>query len=120
MFFQRNADRSKIEVSEVASSPSSSEDNQSNPKAQSRLRLRRHLAQERLQHPHRLHPLSGLYFTNILQAAFSYESVFAAFLYLQFGFVIFWQKNIGAKAACKMLMKLAPWVDFTNILTLSF
>jgi len=30
----------------------------------------------------------------------------AAFLYLQFGFVHFWQKNIGAKAACKMLVKL--------------
>jgi len=29
-----------------------------------------------------------------------------AFLYLQFGFVIFWQKNITAKAARKMLMKL--------------
>jgi len=25
---------------------------------------------------------------------------------LQFGFVIFWSKNIGAKAAHKMLMKL--------------
>jgi len=30
----------------------------------------------------------------------------AAFLYLQFGFVIFWHKNIGAKAARKMLVKL--------------
>jgi len=30
----------------------------------------------------------------------------AAFLYLQFGFVIFWQKNISAKTAPKMLMKL--------------
>ncbi len=27
-----------------------------------------------------------------------------AFLFLQFGFVIFWHKNIGAKAAGKMLM----------------
>jgi len=32
--------------------------------------------------------------------------VFAVFLYLQLGFVIFWQKNIGAKAACKIVMKL--------------
>jgi len=31
----------------------------------------------------------------------------AAFLSLQFGFVIFWRKIISAKAACKMLMKLA-------------
>jgi len=26
----------------------------------------------------------------------------------QFGFVIFWRKNIGAKAARKMLVKLTP------------
>jgi len=29
-----------------------------------------------------------------------------AFLYLQFGFEIFWQNNFGAKAAKKMLVKL--------------
>jgi hypothetical protein len=27
---------------------------------------------------------------------------------LQFGFVIFWQKDLGAKAAHKMLVKLTP------------
>jgi hypothetical protein len=27
---------------------------------------------------------------------------------LHFGFVIFWQKNFGAKAAHKMLVKLTP------------
>jgi hypothetical protein len=32
----------------------------------------------------------------------------AAFLCLQFGFVIFWQKDFGAKAAHKMLVKLTP------------
>jgi len=32
----------------------------------------------------------------------------AAFLCLLFGFVIFWQKGFGAKAAHKMLVKLAP------------
>jgi len=31
---------------------------------------------------------------------------FKAFLYLQFGIVIFWQKETSAKAACKMLVKL--------------
>ncbi len=42
----------------------------------------------------------GVNFFNILK-------VFcAAFLKLQFGFVIFWQNNFGARAACKMLMKL--------------
>jgi len=33
--------------------------------------------------------------------------IFAPLLYLQFGFVIFWQKNIGSKTACKMLKRLA-------------
>jgi hypothetical protein len=31
-----------------------------------------------------------------------------AFMCLQFGFVIFWQKDFGAKAANKMLVKLTP------------
>jgi hypothetical protein len=30
---------------------------------------------------------------------------------LQFGFVIFWQKDFGAKAAHKMLVKLTPGVN---------
>jgi hypothetical protein len=43
-----------------------------------------------------------------------YEQLFvpklfcAAFMCLQFGFVIFWQKDFGAKAAHKMLVKLTP------------
>ena len=50
-----------------------------------------------------------------MQVPFSpicYEQVFctkvfcAAFMCLQFGFVIFWQKEIGAKTAHKMLVKL--------------
>jgi hypothetical protein len=32
-----------------------------------------------------------------------------SFMCLQFGFVIFWQKDYGAKAAHKMLVKLTPW-----------
>jgi hypothetical protein len=32
----------------------------------------------------------------------------AAFMCLQFGFVIFWQKDFGAKTAHKMLVKLTP------------
>ncbi len=48
----------------------------------------------------------GVNFTNILRAAFLCDSVLARFLYLQFGFLIFCQKNIGAKAAHKMLVKL--------------
>jgi hypothetical protein len=43
-----------------------------------------------------------------------YEQLFctkafcAAFMRLQFGFVMFWQKDFGAKAAQKMLVKLTP------------
>ncbi len=32
---------------------------------------------------------------------------------LQFGFVIFWQKDFGAKAAHKMLVKLTPELSAT-------
>ncbi len=39
-------------------------------------------------------------------SAFCMKVLCAAFLLLQFGFVIFWRKNIGAKAACKIVMKL--------------
>ncbi len=41
----------------------------------------------------------GVNFTNIVHAAFLYESFCAAFKCLQFGFVIFWQNDFGAKAA---------------------
>jgi hypothetical protein len=44
---------------------------------------------------------AGVNFTNILQAAFSYESFCAAFMCLQFGFVIFWQKDFGKKLLIK-------------------
>jgi hypothetical protein len=47
---------------------------------------------------------AGADFINILRAYFLYKS--KAFLYLQFVFVIFHRKNIGAKAARKMLVKL--------------
>jgi hypothetical protein len=46
--------------------------------------------------------------------------LFAAFLLLQFGFIIFWPKNISAKAACKMLLKLIKGVNFTKILQAAF
>ncbi len=37
---------------------------------------------------------------------FHLKVFFTAFLYLQFGFEIFWQNNIVKKASCKMLIKL--------------
>jgi hypothetical protein len=55
-------------------------------------------------------------FTNILQAAFLYESFCAAFMCLQFGFVIFWQKDFGKKTAHKMLVKLTPGINFNMVL----
>ncbi len=38
----------------------------------------------------------------------------AAYMCLQFGFVIFWQKDFGAKAAHKMLVKLTPGLMFVG------
>jgi hypothetical protein len=39
---------------------------------------------------------------------FGKEVFCAAFMCLQLGFVIFWRKDFGAKAAHKMLVKLTP------------
>jgi hypothetical protein len=50
--------------------------------------------------------IQGVNFINILRASFLKESVFRSF-YLQFGFVIFWHKNIGEKVVLKMLLKFA-------------
>jgi hypothetical protein len=47
-------------------------------------------------------------FTNILQALFSNQILCTPFMCLQLGFVIFWRKDFGAKAAHKMLVKLTP------------
>jgi len=51
-------------------------------------------------------------FTNILRASFCTKVFCAAFMGLQFGFVIFWQNDFGAKAAHKMLVKLTPNLIF--------
>ncbi len=50
--------------------------------------------------------LLGINFTNILSATFSNKVFGADFLLLQFGFVIFWQKNISTKASRKMLVAI--------------
>jgi hypothetical protein len=59
-------------------------------------------------------------FTNILQAAFYYQSSLCTFYVFTIMFVIFWQKDFGAKAAHKMLVKLTPGVNFTNTLRAAF
>ncbi len=49
----------------------------------------------------------GVNFINILYGCLFHTKVFcAAFRQLHFGFVVFWRKYIGAKAARKMFMKL--------------
>jgi hypothetical protein len=48
----------------------------------------------------------GIIFINILGIAFCTKVFCTAFHYLQFSFLIFWQKNIGAKAAHKIYGKL--------------
>jgi hypothetical protein len=53
-------------------------------------------------------------FTNILQAVFYTKVLCAPFMCLQFGFVIFWQKDFGTKAAHKMLVKLTPSLPFAS------
>jgi hypothetical protein len=54
-------------------------------------------------------------FTSILRAAFLNKSFCAAFMCLQFGFVIFWRKDFGTKTALKMLVKLTPDVNFIKL-----
>ena len=53
----------------------------------------------------------GVNFTNILRVAFCTKVFCTVFLLLQFGFEFFWQKNIVAKDACKMLMKLTIGIE---------
>ncbi len=43
-----------------------------------------------------------------MSSVFCTKAFCAAFLCLQFGFVIFWRKDFGTKAAHKMLVKLTP------------
>ena len=50
--------------------------------------------------------MPGVNFTNILRGAFSHESVLHTFFAYSLGFVTFWPKEIGAKAARKLLMNL--------------
>ena len=57
----------------------------------------------------------GVNFTNILQAAFRMKVFYTAIMCLQFGFVIFRQKDFGAKAALKMLVKFTPGANVIKL-----
>jgi len=59
--------------------------------------------------------LRGVNFISISCMPFHKKVLWAAFLLLQFGFVIFWQKNIGTKAARKML-NFRAGINFINVL----
>jgi len=61
----------------------------------------------------------GANFPNILRAAFLHECVLRSFSFYRFGFVIFWQKNIVKKVACKMLVKLTQgrWIQLAFTVT---
>jgi hypothetical protein len=50
--------------------------------------------------------MADVNFTNILRELFGTKVLPAAFLYLHFRFVLFWCKNIGAKAVRKFEVKL--------------
>jgi hypothetical protein len=50
----------------------------------------------------------GVNFTNFYEQLFHTKVSCAAFMCLQFGFVILWQKNFGTKIVLKMLVKLTP------------
>ena len=47
-------------------------------------------------------------FINILHANFSFKSASSGFSLVTIWIWIFWYKNIAAKGACKMLIKLTP------------
>ncbi len=61
-------------------------------------------------------PISPIFYEQL----FHTKVLYAAFMCLQFGSLIFWRKDFGAKAAHKMLVKLTPGVYFTNILWTAF
>jgi hypothetical protein len=63
---------------------------------------------------------TGVNFINILFAVLLKKVFSTAFSQLQFDFVIFWQKDIGAKAAHNILTKLTTGVNFINILLAAF
>ena len=60
--------------------------------------------------------LQGSISSTFYEHLFCTKMLFAAFMCLQPGFVIFWQKEISAKAACKMLVILTTGVNFINFL----
>jgi len=66
---------------------------------------------------------AGVNFINILHARFSYESLFGSFILVsnpKHSFVIFGTKILYETQARKILMKLTPGVNITNIFTQSF
>ncbi len=61
----------------------------------------------------------GVNFINILLKNFLYKSALSSFLQLCFCFAILWRKDIGTKAASKILMKFITGVKFHQQFTIS-
>ncbi len=57
---------------------------------------------------------SGFYFTNVLCAALMYVSCARSFLCLRFRFVLYRRKTVGAKAVCRMLVRLILMRSIVN------
>ncbi len=53
----------------------------------------------------------GVNFTNVIHAAFMYESCECSFFVLTFLFVLYWCKTFSAKAGRRLLVKLTPDVE---------
>jgi hypothetical protein len=53
----------------------------------------------------------------VYEKLFHAKKICAAFMCLQFGFVIFWQNDFGAKSAHKMLVKLTPRPNVLKLFT---
>ena len=59
-------------------------------------------------HTSEVFPVVGVYFINLLQAAFLYESVIRSFSVLKVcARIFFWKMESCKKATCKMLVTLA-------------
>ncbi len=64
---------------------------------------------------------AGVNFINILCVPFLYKSILHSFSLIAVWLCIFfWRKNISAKAACKMLMKLTTSGQFHQLFTSIF
>ena len=58
---------------------------------------------------------SGQFHQYFKSCFFCMKVFWVLIIYIQFGFVIFWRKEIGTKAACKMLVRLKTGFLWTTL-----